>query len=81
LIGASGAGEQSWESDKLNQSIFTYYFLDGLKRNNGSIKNAFYHAKPLVTQRVKQEKGQDIEQNPQIMATSTEWNMHLMPKK
>lgn len=81
LIGASGAGEQSWESDKLNNSIFTYYFLDGLKRHNGSLKNAFYHAKPLVYQRVKQEKGRDIEQNPQVMATNTEWDMRLSPKK
>ncbi len=80
LIGASGAGEQSWESDKLNNSIFTYYFLDGLKRHNGSLKNAFYHAKPLVYQRVKQEKGRDIEQNPQVMATNTEWDMRLMFK-
>ncbi|MCX8031645.1 MAG: caspase family protein [Thermodesulfovibrionales bacterium] len=81
LISASGAGEQSWESDKLNQSIFTYYFLDGLKRHNGSVKNAFYYAKPLVAQRVKQEKGKDIEQNPQVMATNRQWDMRLMPKK
>lgn len=81
LIGASGAGEQSWESDKLNNSIFTYYFLDGLKRHNGSLKNAFYYAKPLVYQRVKQEKGRDIEQNPQVMATNTEWDMRLSSKK
>jgi uncharacterized caspase-like protein len=32
LIGASGPGEQSWESDALNNSIFTYYYLDGLNR-------------------------------------------------
>ncbi len=81
LIGASGAGEQSWESDKLNNSIFTYYFLDGLKRYNGSVKSAFYHAKPLVYQRVKQEKGRDIEQNPQVMATNPDWDMRLSPKK
>lgn len=81
LIGASGAGEQSWESDKLNNSIFTYYFLDGLKRHNGSVKNAFYYAKPLVYQRVKQEKGIDIEQNPQVMATNPEWDMRLSTRK
>ena len=80
LIGASGAGEQSWESDKLNNSIFTYYFLDGLKRHNGSLKNAFYYSKPLVSQRVKQEKGRDIEQNPQVMATNPEWDMRLSAK-
>ncbi len=60
LIGASGPGEQSWESDSLNNSIFTYYFLHGLNRNNGSVQNAFYYAKPLVPQRVKQEKGADV---------------------
>ncbi len=81
LIGASGAGEQSWESDKLNNSIFTYYFLDGLKKHNGSVKSAFYYAKPLVYQRVKQEKGIDIEQNPQVMATNPEWDMRLSQKK
>lgn len=80
LIGASGAGEQSWESDKLNQSIFTYYFLDGLKRHNGSIKNAFFYAKPLVAQRVKQEKGRHIEQNPQVMSTNPDWDMRLATK-
>ncbi len=77
LIGASGAGEQSWESDQLNNSIFTYYFLDGLNRNNGAVQNAFYYAKPRVTQRVKQEKGGDIDQNPQVVASQSEWNMPL----
>jgi hypothetical protein len=77
LIGASGAGERSWESDQLNNSIFTYYYLDGLNRSNGSVKHAFYHAKPLVGQRVKQEKGIDIDQTPQVLATNTNWDMRL----
>lgn len=77
LIGASGPGEQSWESDSLNNSIFTYYFIDGLNRYNGSVQNAFYHAKPLVPQRVKQEKGSDIDQNPQVVATTQNWDMRL----
>jgi len=77
LIGASGAGEQSWESDQLNNSIFTYYFLDGLNKNNGAVKNAFLYAKPRVTQRVKDEKGSDIDQNPQVVASQSEWNMPL----
>jgi hypothetical protein len=77
LIGASGAGEQSWESDQLNNSIFTYYFLDGLNKNNGAVKNAFFYAKPRVTQRVKDEKGSDIDQNPQVVASQSEWNMPL----
>jgi hypothetical protein len=81
LIGASGAGEQSWESDQLNNSIFTYYFLEGLNRNNGAVKNAFYYAKPRVTQRVKQEKGTDIDQNPQVISSHNEWNMQLAQKR
>jgi hypothetical protein len=81
LVSASGAGEKSWESDSLQNSVFTYYFLDGLNRNDGSIKNAFFYAKPLVYQRVKQEKGADIDQNPQVMATSDHWNMRLSAKK
>lgn len=79
LIGASGAGERSWESDSLRNSIFTYYFLDGLNRNRGSVQNAFVYAKPLVQQRVKQEKGSDIDQSPQVMATESNWNMRLAP--
>jgi uncharacterized caspase-like protein len=81
LIGASGAGEQSWESDQLNNSIFTYYFLEGLKKNNGAVKHAFDYAKPRVTQRVKQEKGSDIDQNPQAIASNSEWNMQLAQKR
>lgn len=81
LIGASGAGEQSWESDQLNNSIFTYYFLEGLNRNNGAVKNAFYYAKPRVAQRVKQEKGADIDQNPQVISSNNEWNMQLAQKR
>jgi hypothetical protein len=77
LIGASGSGERSWESDNLHNSIFTYYFVEGLKSNNGGVESAFYHAKPLVSQRVHQEKGEDIEQTPQVMATTHIWNMNL----
>ncbi len=77
LIGASGSGERSWESDKLRNSIFTYYFVDGLKRYDGSVQNAFYHAKPLVYQRVREEKGLDIEQTPQVLATTNNWNINV----
>ena len=77
LIGASGSGERSWESDNLKNSIFTYYFVNGLNRYNGSVQSAFYDAKRLVPQRVRQEKGSDIDQNPQVMATNPNWNMQL----
>lgn len=78
LISASGAGEKSWESNSLNNSIFTYYFLEGLRTKNGSVKDAFFYSKPIVAQRVKQEKGSDIEQNPQVLATNKEWDMKLI---
>lgn len=77
LISASSAGEKSWESDTLRQSVFTYYFVDGLGRYQGSVKDAFTYAKPLVSRQVKQEKGADIEQTPQAMATNTDWNMRF----
>ncbi|MBK9441967.1 MAG: caspase family protein [Comamonadaceae bacterium] len=77
LIGASGSGEQSWESEKLRNSIFTYYFVDGLNRYSGSVQQAFNYAKPRVASRVKEEKGHDIDQNPQAMATMPNWDMRL----
>ncbi|GAB4218306.1 MAG: hypothetical protein Fur007_23550 [Rhodoferax sp.] len=77
LIGASGSGEQSWESDQLHNSIFTYYFVDGLNRFGGSVQQAFNYAKPRVVRHVKQEKGSDIDQNPQAMATLAHWDMRL----
>jgi hypothetical protein len=80
LIGASSAGEKSWESDTLHNSVFTYYFVDGLQRYQGSVKDAFYYAKPLVDKRVKQEKGPEISQNPQAQATSKDWNMKFIRK-
>lgn len=80
LISASSAGEKSWESDTLRNSVFTYYFVDGLGRYRGSVKDAFTYAKPLVSQKVKQEKGADIEQTPQAMATNTDWNMRFIQK-
>lgn len=78
LISASGAGEKSWESNSLSNSIFTYYFLEGLKKHDGSVKEAFVYARPLVNDRVKKEKGSDIEQNPQVLATNKEWDMPLI---
>ncbi len=77
LISSSGSGEKSWESSILGSSIFTYYFIEGLNRYNGSIKEAFFYSKPLVYQKVKEEKGSDIEQKPQVIATSKNWDMDL----
>jgi uncharacterized caspase-like protein len=77
LISASSAGEKSWESDQLHNSVFTYYFVDGMKRYDGSVKDAFDYSKPRTIQRVQQEKGADITQTPQAMATNENWNMRV----
>ncbi|HET6489011.1 MAG TPA: caspase family protein [Syntrophales bacterium] len=77
LISASSAGEKSWESDQLHNSVFTYYFVDGMKRYDGSVKDAFDYSKPRTQQRVQQEKGADITQTPQAMATNENWNMRV----
>ncbi|HNS55226.1 MAG TPA: caspase family protein, partial [Syntrophales bacterium] len=77
LISASSAGEKSWESDQLRNSVFTYYFVDGMKRHDGSVKDAFDYSKPRTLQRVRQEKGADITQTPQAMATNENWNMRV----
>jgi hypothetical protein len=77
LISASSAGEKSWESDQLRNSVFTYYFVDGMKRYDGSVKEAFDYSKPRTMQRVQQEKGADITQTPQAMATNENWNMRV----
>ena len=77
LISASSSGEKSWESDQLRNSVFTYYFVDGMKRYDGSVKDAFDYSKPRTTQRVQQEKGAEITQTPQAMATNENWNMRV----
>ncbi len=77
LISASGSGEKSWESDTLRHGYFTKNFVDGLYRYNGRIKDAFFYTKPIVTQQVKQEKGIEIEQNPQIVADRKNSNLPI----
>jgi hypothetical protein len=77
LISASGAGERSWESDQLQSSIFTHFFLDSLARNRCSVKAAFEHARPLVHDQVKREKGSDIDQTPQVTPSRTGWDIAL----
>jgi hypothetical protein len=86
LISASSENEQSFESEKLKQSIFTYYFIDGLNKNKGSVKSAFSYSKPLVTQHVQKEKVYYDEnlrefvvptQTPQVIVTNQLWDMRL----
>jgi caspase domain-containing protein len=77
LISASNAGERSWESHHLRNSVFTRYFLEGLQRHHGFVREAFDYARPLVNQQVKREKGPDIEQNPQLMSSRRDSNMSI----
>lgn len=76
LIAASGAQEKSWEADSVKHGYFTYYFLDGLHKNQGALQDSFNYASPLVTQRVRDEKEGAI-QRPQAMATTHDWNMPI----
>ena len=49
LIGATSAGEKSWESDTLKQSVFTYYFVDGLQRIPGVGQGCLLLRQPLTS--------------------------------
>src|SRR5207245_2554580 len=77
LVSASDAGERSWESDQLHNSIFTRYMLEGLDGSRGSLKEAFDYAKPRVRLQVKREKGSELEQNPQLTPNRRDWNMSI----
>jgi hypothetical protein len=77
LISASDAGERSWESDTLRNSVFTRYFIEGLRANGGAIKEAFEYARARVPLQVKREKGAEITQIPQLTSNRKEWNMSL----
>lgn len=76
LISASGSGEKSWESERLRNSFFTYYFIDGLRRHHGSVKASFEYATPLVKAGVEREKG--AQQNPQLTPSRSGWEMALV---
>ena len=77
LISASDAGERSWESDQLRNSIFTRYLIEGLRTHGGAVREAFDDARPLVREHVKREKGGDVEQNPQLTPNRRDWNMSV----
>ncbi len=77
LISASDAGERSWESDELRNSVFTRYLIEGLRASGGSVKEAFEYARPRVRQQVKREKGAELEQNPQLTPNRKDWNMSI----
>jgi hypothetical protein len=80
LISASDAGERSWESDVLKNSVFTHYFLDGLVRTRGSVKAAFEYSRPLVRQQVQREHGYDMLQTPQVTPSRPEWDISVAPR-
>jgi uncharacterized caspase-like protein len=77
LMSASDAGERSWELNSLQNSVFTYYFLEGMGRYRGNIKAAFEYAKPLVLQKVQLEKGREITQTPQVISSQPAWAISL----
>lgn len=56
LISSSSENERSWEDDKTRKSYFTHYLVEGLRKHNGSLRDAFYYAKPNVQSRVPVEK-------------------------
>lgn len=56
LLSSSGENEQSWSDDVTRRSYFTYHFVEGLRLYNGSIRDAFHHARPIVQRRVNTEK-------------------------
>jgi Caspase domain len=77
LISASDAQEKSWESKELGNSIFTRYFIEGLQLKKGTVRDSFDYARPLVAKRVKEEKGEDVNQTPQIISNPKNLNMSV----
>ena len=77
LISASDAREKSWESKILGNSIFTRYFIEGLQLKKGTVRDSFEYARPLVIKRVKEEKGDDISQTPQIVSNPKDLNVSM----
>jgi uncharacterized caspase-like protein len=74
LISASDYGERSWESETLKSSVFTGYFVEGLKKKQ-NVKRAFEYARPNVVKQVKQEK--QTEQHPQVVTNSNKWDIAI----
>lgn len=64
LISASDGSERSWESEQLQNSFFTHYMLDGMRRKK-NVRDAFRYAGPVVTSEVRREKA--ARQTPQAV--------------
>ncbi|MGH9800169.1 MAG: caspase family protein, partial [Blastocatellia bacterium] len=58
IITASQPTESSWESDKLQNGVFTYFLIQALKQNKGMtpIGGVFNFLSDQVSQRVREEK-------------------------
>lgn len=90
LLSSSSGSEKSWMDDSIRKSYFTHYLVDGLRKHNGSVRDAFYYAKPIVQNRVPVEKKYyDVDkstgrqqlvvptQTPQVYVTNEKWNIKL----
>jgi hypothetical protein len=66
LITSSDANEQSWESDRLENSYFTYYLLEALRRSGDPppLEEVFAELTAKVAAAVRNEKL--ARQNPQL---------------
>jgi hypothetical protein len=73
IITSSSNNEKSWfSSDVSSQSIFTSYYLKGLRKYNGNVNDAFEYAKPrtsFAAQVVSAQHsgGKAANQTPQIL--------------
>jgi Caspase domain len=57
VISASQANERSWESGQLKNGYFTYYLIQGLRKNNGMtpIEQVFVYIRDEVSKRVRED--------------------------
>ena len=69
VITSSSANERSWESDKIQNSYFTFYLIDALKRTKElpTIKEVFDYLSAKVPAAVAREK--QAPQHPQMQPT------------
>lgn len=64
LMSASDGGQKSWESDRLQQSFFTYHLVRSLRRDV-DLERAYRSARQVVADEVMKEKRQT--QTPQAV--------------
>ncbi|BEV72989.1 hypothetical protein THUN1379_24710 [Paludibacterium sp. THUN1379] len=74
LLTASSAAEKSWESNQLQNGVFTHYLIEGLQQT-GEVNAAFQYARPKVEKQVEQEKS--ATQTPQILALPQQQSLYL----